>query len=241
VRVAAVADLHCGVNGAREMNSLLEGVQDAADVLLVGGDLTNLGLLEEGEALLEALQAISLPVVAVLGNHDHESGNAAALMDQLRDGGVHLLDGTAWELDGVGFAGVKGFGGGFTPHRLAAFGEQSIKDFVEVSVREAAALDRALAGLDTRHRVAILHYSPIATTLQGEPSQIFPFLGDSLLGEVLDRRDADVAIHGHAHAGYLEGLTEGGVRVLNVSRQVLSRRRGGRAFATFDVPARDES
>jgi Icc-related predicted phosphoesterase len=235
--VAAVADLHCGVSGAHEMGRVLEGVQDAADVLLLGGDLTNLGLLEEGEALAQALSALSLPVVAVLGNHDHESGDAAALADLLRHSGVHMLDGTAWELDGVGFAGVKGFGVGFAPHRLAPFGEQAIKDFVEVSVREAAALDHALAGLDTRQRVAVLHYSPIPSTLEGEPSQIFPFLGDSLLGEVLDRRGALVAVHGHAHDGHLEGFTEGGVRVLNVSRHVLSRRPGGGAYATFDVPA----
>lgn len=238
MRVAAVADLHCGVSGTHEMSRVLEGVQDAADVLLLGGDLTNLGLLEEGEALVEALSALSVPVAAVLGNHDHESGDAAALADLLSLGGVHMLDGTAWEMDGVGFAGVKGFGGGFAPHRLAAFGEQAIKDFVEVSVREAAALDQALAGLDTRQRVAVLHYSPIPTTLEGEPPQIFPFLGDSLLGEVLDRRGAVVAVHGHAHDGNLEGLTAGGVRVLNVSRQVLSRRPSGRAYATFDVPAR---
>ena len=238
MRVAAVADLHCGVGGAHEMTRLLEGVEDAAEVLLVGGDLTNLGLLDEGEALLEAFQTVRLPIVAVLGNHDHESGQADALADLLRDGGVHLLDGTAWEQDGVGFAGVKGFGVGFTPHRLTPFGEQAIKDFVEVSVREAAALDHALAGLATRQRVVVLHYSPIASTLAGEPSQIFPFLGDSLLGEVLDRRGVEVAVHGHAHAGNLEGLTEGGVRVLNVSRQVLSRRSGGRAYVTFDVPAR---
>jgi Icc-related predicted phosphoesterase len=238
VRVAAVADLHCGVSGAHEMSRVLEGVQDAADVLLLGGDLTNLGLLEEGEALVQALSALSLPVVAVLGNHDHESGDAAALADLLRRSGVHMLDGTSWEFDGVGFAGVKGFGVGFAPHRLAPFGEQAIKDFVEVSVREAAALDHALAGLDTPQRVAVLHYSPIPSTLAGEPSQIFPFLGDSLLGEVLDRRGAVVAVHGHAHDGHLEGFTEGGVRVLNVSRHVLGRRPGGGAYATFDVPAR---
>jgi Icc-related predicted phosphoesterase len=235
--LAAVADLHCGVNGTHEMSRLLEGVGDEADVLLLGGDLTNFGELQEGQALVEALAAVRIPIVAVLGNHDHESGLAAELTALLRTGGVHMLDGTTWELDGVGFAGVKGFGVGFEPHRLSAFGESAIKDFVEVSVREAAALDHALASLDTRHRVALLHYSPIASTLEGEPSYIFPFLGDSLLGEVLDRRGADVAVHGHAHAGHLEGFTEGGVRVLNVSRHVLCRRAGERGWTTFDVPA----
>jgi Icc-related predicted phosphoesterase len=173
----------------------------------------------------------------VLGNHDHESGLATELTALLTGAGAHVLDGTTWERDGVGFAGVKGFGVGFAPHRLAPFGERAIKEFVEVSVREAAALDHALASLDTRHKVAVLHYSPIASTLEGEPSYIFPFLGDSLLGEVLDRRGAEIAVHGHAHGGRLEGFTDGGVRVLNVSRHVLCRGASGREWTTFDVPA----
>jgi uncharacterized protein len=237
VRVAALADLHCGAGGSAEVRRILRGVEEAADVLAVGGDLTNLGLLEEGRALLEGLATLRVPVVAVLGNHDHESGQARQLGRLLAEGGVHLLDGSSWEYGGVGFAGVKGFGAGFTPHRLAAFGEDAVKAFVEVAVREAAGLDHALAGLEARHRVVVLHYSPIAATLAGEPPEIFPFLGDSLLEEVLDRRGADVAVHGHAHAGVLEGLTDGGIRVLNVSRAVLLRQPGAPAYVTFDVPA----
>ena len=236
MRVAALADLHCGVNGGAEMSRVLHGVQDAADVLLLGGDLTNLGLPEEGEALLEVLHPLALPVLAVLGNHDHESGQAEALAGLLRRGGVELLDGTAWELDGVGFAGVKGFGAGFAPHRLSPFGEAAIKAFLDVAVAEAAALEHALASLDTRRRVVVLHYSPIAATLAGEPPQIYPFLGDSLLGEVIDRHGADVVVHGHAHDGAAEGRTIGGVRVLNVSRQVLDRS-DGPSYVTFDVSA----
>jgi uncharacterized protein len=237
VRVAALADLHCGVAGSAEIRGILRGVEDEADILIIGGDLTNLGLLAEGEALLEALATVPVPVVAVLGNHDHESGQARALSWLLTGGGVHLLDGSAWEYRGVGFAGVKGFGGGFTPHRLAAFGEDAMKAFVDVAIREAAGLDHALAGLSTPHRVVVLHYSPIAATLAGEPPEIFPFLGDSLLEEVLDRHGADVAVHGHAHSGVLEGFTAGGVRVLNVSRAVLLRQPGAPSYATFDVPA----
>jgi Icc-related predicted phosphoesterase len=236
VRVAALADLHCGAGGSAEMRGILHGVEGAADVLVLGGDLTNLGLTEEGEALLEALAAVRIPVVAVLGNHDHESGQAEQLTRLLTDGGVRLLEGSAWEYRGVGFAGVKGFGAGFTPHRLAAFGEAAVKAFVEVAVREAAGLDHALACLQTPHRVVVLHYSPIAATLAGEPPEIFPFLGDSLLEEVLDRRGADVAVHGHAHAGVLEGFTDGGIRVLNVSRAVLLREPGAPSYVTFDVP-----
>jgi Icc-related predicted phosphoesterase len=237
VRVAAVADLHCGPDGGDEMRGILHGIEEAADVLVIGGDLTNLGLLEEGMALLDALAAVRIPVVAVLGNHDHESGQARQLAYLLTNGGVHVLDGSTWEYRGVGFAGVKGFGTGFTPHRLAAFGEDAIKAFVDVAVREAAGLDHALAGLETPHCVVVLHYSPIAATLEGEPPEIFPFLGDSLLEEVLDRRGADVAVHGHAHAGVLEGRTDAGVRVLNVSRAVLLRQPGAPSYVTFEVPA----
>jgi Icc-related predicted phosphoesterase len=234
--VAAVADLHCGVNGRHEMSRILQGVQDAADVLVVGGDLTNLGLLEEGAALLDVLAALTIPVATVLGNHDHETGHAAELAQLLRDGGVVVLQDDAWEHRGVGFAGVKGFGVGFSPHRLTPFGEQAIKDYVAVAVREAAALDHQLAGLATRHRVIVLHYAPIPATLAGEPGEIHPFLGDSLLAEVADRHGADVIVHGHAHAGSPEGVTEGGVRVLNVSRQVLRRGAGGPAYVTFEIP-----
>jgi Icc-related predicted phosphoesterase len=219
------------------MSRILEGVQDAADVLVLGGDLTNLGLPEEGEALLQALAAVPLPVVAVLGNHDHESGQAERLARLLRAGGIVLLDGDSWELGGVGFAGVKGFAAGFAPHRLSPFGEAAIKQFVDVAVGEAAALDHALAELDTRRRVVVLHYSPIMATLLGEPPEIYPFLGDSLLEEVIDRHGADVVVHGHAHEGTAEGVTDGGVRVLNVSRQVLGRGRDGPTYVTFDVPA----
>ncbi len=231
-----MADLHCGAGGSAEVRGMLGRVKDEADVLVVGGDLTNLGLPEEGEALLGALGAARIPVVAVLGNHDHESGQAKQLARLLTDGGVHLLDGSAWEYRGVGFAGVKGFGAGFAPHRLTAFGEDAVKAFVDVAVGEAARLDHALAGLQTPHRVVVLHYSPVAATLAGEPPEIFPFLGDSLLEEVLDRRGADVAVHGHAHAGVLEGFTGGGIRVLNVSRAVLLRQPGAPSYVTFDVP-----
>jgi len=218
------------------MSRILYGVQDAADVLVLGGDLTNLGLLEEGAALLEALTALTIPVAAVLGNHDHETGHAAELTQLLRDGGVVMLQDEAWEHRGVGFAGVKGFGVGFSPHRLTPFGEQAIKDFVDVAVREAAALDHQLAGLATRHRVVVLHYAPIPATLKGEPWGIHPFLGDSLLAEVADRHGADVIVHGHAHSGAAEGRTEGGIRVLNVSRQVLHQTPGARGYVTFEVP-----
>ena len=235
MRVAALADLHCGVGGAHEMGRVLHGVGDAADVLVLGGDLTNLGLVEEGEALVEALAALPIPVAAVLGNHDHETGHAAELARLLRDGGVVMLQDEPWEHGGVGFAGVKGFGVGFSPHRLTPFGEQSIKDFVEVAVREAAALDHQLAALPMRHRVVVLHYAPILSTLIGEPPEIHPFLGDSLLAQVVDRHGADVVVHGHAHLGSPEGVTEGGVRVLNVSRHVLGRAPGSPDYVTFDV------
>jgi uncharacterized protein len=235
VRIAALADIHCGAGGTQEVRRLLQGVQEDAEALVVGGDLTNLGLLEEGEALLEALAGLPIPVAAVLGNHDHESGHATELTRLLRAGGVVMLQDEPWEYGGVGFAGVKGFGVGFSPHRLPHFGEQAIKDYVEAAAREAAALDRQLASLATRHRVVVLHYAPIAATLVGEPVEILPFLGDSLLADVADRRGADIIVHGHAHAGHGEGVTAGGIRVLNVSRQVLGVTPEARAYITFDI------
>ncbi len=236
MRVAAIADLHCGISGTHEMLRILDGVRSDADVLVLGGDLTNLGLPEEAEALLAALSTIGLPTVAVLGNHDHESGYVEEISALLRAAGVVLLDGSVWEHDGVGFAGVKGFGAGFTPHRLSAFGEAAIKDFVAASIHEAIALDHALGSLQTHHRVVVLHYSPIASTLRGEPPEIYPFLGDSLLEEVVDRHGADAVVHGHAHEGVVEGFTAGGVPVYNVSRQVLCRHAGEQSYVTFEVP-----
>jgi Icc-related predicted phosphoesterase len=234
VRVAAIGDLHCRVDSAAKMRHLLEGVDDHADVLVMAGDLTNLGLTEEMEVLLSELAYLRLPIVAVMGNHDHENDQIDVLNHMLVGAGAHVLDGDAWEHDGVGFVGIKGFLGGFAHHRLLPFGERLLKDFIHKSIDDVMRLENALEGLQCRRRVAVLHYAPISATLRGENREIYPFLGFSLLGDALDRHGVDMIVHGHAHHGSPSGSTPGGIPVHNVSRYVRLRRHR-QAYDLFDV------
>ena len=234
MRVAALADLHCTAESRGEIRAMVAGVEGAADVLVMAGDLTNVGLVAEMQVLLDELDRLSLPKVAVTGNHDHEGGQIDTLVAMMRAAGWHVLDGDAWELDGVAFVGTKGFCGGFGEHRLMPFGEDLIKTFIQAGIDEAARLEGALSRLAGRHTVAVLHYSPIAGTLQGEDPQIYPFLGYSRFADALDRYGADLVVHGHAHAGAPAGCTPGGIPVHNVSRYVL-RRAGGADYALFDI------
>jgi Icc-related predicted phosphoesterase len=164
-----------------------------------------------------------VPVIAVLGNHDFESGKQDEVRQILSEAGVHVLDGEACEVEGIGFAGVRGFCGGFGKFALGPWGEEIIKRFVHEAVDEALKLESALARLRTRHRIALLHYSPIEETVEGEPVEIFAFLGSSRLAEPLARYRVDAVFHGHAHRGKPEGLTANGVPVYNVSLPVLQR------------------
>ena len=149
--------------------------------------------------------------------------------------GIKVLDGTAYERDGVGFAGTKGFVGGFGRGVLTAFGEPEVKVFVQASIDEALKLERAMSQLRTQKRVVVLHYSPIAATVQGEAPEIFPFLGTTRLAEVVDRHGADFVVHGHAHHGQLEGKTTGGTPVYNVAITLLQARQPSSAYRVFDV------
>lgn len=195
------------------------------DVLLICGDLTDTGRPEEAEVLAAELEACHIPVVGVLGNHDFESGVPEQVIEILNSDDVHILDGESVIIAGIGFAGVKGFGGGFGQYMLPMWGEQMNKDYIQVSVDEAMRLDRALVRLESKtsglKKVVLLHYAPIADTVQGEPVEIFPFLGSSHLSEPLEHRQVTAAFHGHAHLGTLEGTTAGGVRVFNVSESLL--------------------
>lgn len=221
VRVAAMADLHYTKTSPGLLASVFAAAAEQADVLALCGDLTDYGLPEEARLLAKDLSAGKIPAVAVLGNHDFESGQQDEVCSILRDAGVHLLDGDSCELQGVGFAGVKGFAGGFGPRALGPWGEQSIKQFVHEAVDEALKLESALARLRTPQRVALLHYSPIRATVEGEPPEIFPFLGSSRLEEPLTRYPVRVVLHGHAHHGSLEGRTMTDVPVYNVSIPLL--------------------
>lgn len=225
VRFAAVGDIHVQKDSAGTLRNLFAQAADEADALLMCGDLTDYGTGEEVKVLVEELGAIHIPVVAVLGNHDYESGTPEVVAEALTQAGVRVLDGAACEIEGVGIAGVKGFGGGFGRGSLGAWGEPAIKLFVQEALNEAMKLESALAKLRTRRRIALLHYSPVVGTVQGEPAEIFPFLGSSRLEEPLLRYPIDAVFHGHAHRGSLEARTINGVPVYNVAKPLLQRSR----------------
>lgn len=224
VRIAALADLHFGRVAEPLLRQTLAQAGHDGDVLLLCGDLTDHGLPEEAQGLARELkQTVGVPIIGVLGNHDFESGKPAEVLEILAESGVNMLDGGACEVQGVGFAGVKGFAGGFGKRALGPWGEEIIKQFVHEAVGEALKLESALARLRHKPRIAVLHYSPIQETVEGEPHEIFPFLGSSRLEEPLARYPVDAVFHGHAHRGQPQGKTAAGVPVYNVSFSLLRR------------------
>jgi Icc-related predicted phosphoesterase len=236
VRVAAVGDLHFSKHAPGPSPQMFSQIARAADVLALAGDLTDTGLPEEAQALARLLtQSIAIPVVAVLGNHDYESGREEEIRGILTEAGITVLDGEAHEVHGVGFAGVKGFAGGFGRGTLGPWGERVIKAYVQEAVSEALKLEAALARLRTRHRVALLHYSPVAATVEGEPREIYPFLGCSRLEEPINRYPVTAVFHGHAHNGVLEGTTSSGVTVYNVSLPLLQRLQPNEPFRVLTL------
>jgi Icc-related predicted phosphoesterase len=235
MRIAATADLHFSAQNAAILKEQFNRVRDEADVLAIAGDLTNYGQPDEIEPLLNVIVRLRIPTIIVLGNHDYESGREVELMRILTSAGVKVLDGSAYERDGIGFAGTKGFVGGFGRGVLTAFGEPEIKTFVNASLAEALKLERALSQLRTTKRVVILHYAPIAATVAGEPPEIFPYLGSSRLGEVIDRHGADLVLHGHAHHGTRKAKTTGGIPVHNVAITLLQSSDPSRAYEIFEL------
>jgi Icc-related predicted phosphoesterase len=223
LRIAAVADIHVKKTSAGAMQPLFEQATDSADVLLLCGDLTDYGTVEEAKVLAKDItSALRIPVIAVLGNHDFESNQEREVVQILNDAGVVVLDGDSYELHGVGFAGVKGFAGGFGRRSLGAWGETIIKNFVHETINETLKLEAALARLRTPQKIAVLHYSPIQATVSGEPPEIIAFLGSSRLEEPLDRYRVNAVFHGHAHRGAPEGRTKGNAPVYNVAMPVLA-------------------
>src|SRR5436190_3041431 len=238
VRIAAVSDVHYGKQSQGTLQSLFGQIGERADVLVMPGDLTDYGLAEEARVLARDLTAsMKIPIVAVLGNHDFESDQSDEIARILTDAGVHMLDGDAVEVHGVGFAGVKGFAGGFGRGTLGPWGERAIKQFVQESVSEALKLESALARLKTAHRIAVLHYAPVQSTVEGEPPEIFPWLGSSRLEEPLTRYQVSAVVHGHAHKGTAVGQTTTGIPVYNVSLPVLKATYPDQpAFRVIEVP-----
>src|SRR5437660_4356959 len=221
VRLAALGDLHCAKGSQGAWQPLFTQIQEAADILLLAGDLTNYGLVDEAQVVVKELSVLRIPIVAVLGNHDYESGKQKEVHEILTNAGVHVLDGDACEVHGLGFAGVKGFAGGFGQRVLAPWGEETVKRFVHEALDETLKLESALARLRTPQKIVLLHYAPIQDTVEGEPREIFPFLGCSRLEEPLNRFPVTVIFHGHAHHGRYEGRTKTNIPVYNVAHQVL--------------------
>lgn len=224
VRVAAIGDVHCTKTSQGVLQPLFQQINERADILVLCGDLTDYGLPEEAQVLAKELtSSLKIPVVAVLGNHDFESGKVQEVQDILGDASVRVLDGDSCEIHGIGFAGTKGFAGGFGERALEPWGEVSIKRFVHEAIDEALKLERAISRLQTAQRIVVLHYSPIRGTVEGEPPEIFAFLGSSRLEDPLNRYAVTAVFHGHAHHGSPEGRTQRQVPVYNVALPLLRR------------------
>jgi uncharacterized protein len=230
---ASLGDLHVKEDEPNFLQAMFSSISSKARVLVLCGDLTDTGTPSQAEVLAEALRICTIPIIGVLGNHDYESGEASAIKQILQQAGVRLLDGQCCEVDDVAFVGVKGFGGGFGRRMLGSFGEPAIKTFVAEAVNEAMRLENALHEVKSRRSVVALHYAPIAETAEGEPLELYPFLGSSRLAETIDRFNVSAVVHGHAHRGKYEGRTPGGARVYNVASSV--PKPTGEAYALISI------
>lgn len=242
-RVAAVGDIHLGLESHGVLRPAFETLPECADLLLLAGDLTRHGTLQEALVVAKEVEDLAVPVVAVLGNHDHHGGCPDEVTAVLEDSGVRVLEGRSTVVTSgdtrVGIAGTKGFGGGFAGRCAGEFGETVMKEFVRYSRRCADGLRtglRELARAQCDVRIALTHFSPVPDTLAGEPLEIYPFLGSYLLAEAIDAEGADLAVHGHAHSGTEHGMTSGGVQVRNVAQPVIRR-----AFHVYNLPVRGAS
>jgi Icc-related predicted phosphoesterase len=238
VRIAALADIHYTKTPEESFQPIFVEIAKQADVLLLCGDLTDYGLPEEAELVAKDLATVNIPVLAVLGNHDFESGRESEVRDVLTKANIKVLDGESATVDGVGFAGAKGFCGGFGRRMLEPWGERAIKDFVKEAIDETLKLETALARLRTERRIVLLHYAPIQATIEGEPEEIFAFMGSGRLEDPINRYGADAVFHGHAHRGAPEGATTKGIPVFNVSVSLLRRQFPDRPpYRIFEVAA----
>ncbi|MCJ8210271.1 metallophosphoesterase [Mucilaginibacter sp. RS28] len=240
-KIAAVGDIHVRENDKGKYADYFRDISANADVLLICGDLTDTGDEDEAQVLSDELRNCTIPVVCVLGNHDYEKGRHKLIRQAIQNQNVHVLDGEAITIGNLGFAGIKGFGGGFDTHMLTMFGEDAMKAFVQEAVNEALHLERALVKLEAdpmvQFKVAVLHYAPVKATVVGEPEAIFPFLGSSRLAEPMLRKGANVCFHGHAHAGTLEGSINGsGIKVFNVAKPILTKLGYEKPYFIYEVP-----
>jgi Icc-related predicted phosphoesterase len=230
--VAAIGDIHVK-DQSDPLRDMFGEIAKAADALVLCGDLTDTGTVRQAERLAEDLRGFPIPVLGVLGNHDYECGKVDEVRSILTQAGLQLLDGSAVEVDGVGFVGVKGFAGGFGRRMLGSFGEPETKEFVSVAVSEAMRLENAMRTVKAQRAMVVLHYAPIPETIEGEPLEIYPFLGSSRLAETIDRFTVSAVVHGHAHRGVYQGHTPGGAPVYNVAWAI--EKPSGRPYALIDL------
>jgi Icc-related predicted phosphoesterase len=227
IRIAAVGDVHVDSDVLGRYRPALEQLPGVADALLIAGDLTRHGTVEEAQCFATEFGGLDVPVVVVLGNHDHQSDLPGDVAEVLADAGITVLEGSSVVLTlhghRLGIAGVKGFGGGFAGACASNFGEREMKDFVGTSEAAADRLGAALRSTDCDALVALTHYAPVPETLAGEPLEIYPFLGSYLLAQAIDSAPTALALHGHAHHGSERGRTPGGVPVRNVAHPVIKQ------------------
>jgi uncharacterized protein len=226
MRIAAMGDLHFGANSLKTFSAIFKSVNDEADIMVLCGDLTMRGLIEEARGLSEAIADAKIPILAVLGNHDHEANNQEEIMDILGNAGMTMLErGPFVTEDGkFGFVGTKGFCGGFTGCKIAPFGERILKMFINETFKEANTVNRALKTLKADFKVVVYHYAPIRETCNGEHCELLPFLGSSILADPPDTFNANLVLHGHAHHGSEKGQTETGIPVRNVALPIHNKK-----------------
>lgn len=239
-KISAIGDIHIRPGDKGKWSEFFKMASDQSDVLIICGDLTDTGHISEAEILADELKSCSIPVVAVFGNHDYENEQSDEIKNILTGRNIFILDGESIVIDNLGFAGIKGFGGGFDSHMLPIWGEKVNKLYVHEAVNETLLLDRALAHLDTSansdlKKIVLMHYAPIKQTVIGESQEIYPFLGSSRLIEPIENRKVDVVFHGHAHYGSMEGRTPSGIRVINVAKRVLEKSGYDKPFYLFEV------
>jgi uncharacterized protein len=230
---ACIGDIHAREDKPGSVREMFEHVSEQARALVLCGDLTDNGTPRQAELLADEMRSCTVPIIGVLGNHDYESGHAEVVKETLNQAGVRILDGQCCEIEGVSFVGVKGFGGGFGRRMLGSFGEPAIKTFVAEAVNEAMKLENALRDAKNKLSVVVLHYTPIAETAEGEPPELYPFLGCSRLAETIDRYSVAAVVHGHAHRGKYQGRTPGGAPVYNVALSVTKP--SGQPYALISI------
>ena len=234
IRVAAAGDVHASEELQERLTRVFAEVAEECQLVLLAGDLTTHGLPEQAAVLASACRGLEIPIVAVLGNHDHHSGEAEAISDVLCEAGLIVLERDHAILEigetEIGVVGTKGFVGGFPGAEIPDFGEPALREIYRETTLEVEALEEGLEAVAGCHkRIVVLHYAPISDTLVGEPETIWAFLGSGRLAGPIGMHRPDLVVHGHAHHGAALGKI-GEVPVYNVTVHVT-----GQDFAIFDL------